>query len=208
MRRAEYAAKLNTMTGMQMADCEQEVEQSIQRLFYWASYADKCGGVVQETAFFGITAKIHEPVGVIAILCPDEAPLLSFVSLLAPAIVRSNTIIIVPSERYPLCVIDLYQILEGSGLPDGVLNIITGSRDHLAGHLVDHRDVQAIWYFGSAEGSKVVEERSAGNLKRTWVNYGVARDWTNLAQGQGEEFLYHAIQVKNIWLPMGDSFAN
>lgn len=208
MRRQEYAAQLQAMTGREAKSCEEEVDLSIQRLFYWASYADKYGGVIQETAFYGVTAKVHEPVGVVAILCPDEMPLLSFVSLFAPAIVRSNAVIIVPSEKHPLCAIDLYQVFETSDLPAGVVNIITGSRDHFAAHLVDHQDVQSIWYFGSAEGSKVVEERSASNVKRTWVNYGLQRDWTVPAQGQGEEFLYHSIQVKNIWLPIGDSFAN
>jgi aldehyde dehydrogenase (NAD+) len=208
LRRAEFAQSLQAMTGREMGSCEHEVDLSIQRLFYWASYADKYGGTVQETAFYGVTAKVHEPVGVVAILCPDESPLLSFVSLFAPAIVRSNTIVIVPSEKHPLCAIDLYQVFDTSDLPAGVVNIITGSRDHLAGHLVDHRDVQAIWYFGSAEGSKAVEHRSADNVKRTWVNYGEPRDWQAPAQGEGSEFLYHSIQVKNIWLPIGESFAN
>jgi len=199
---------LHAMTGRDLSSCEQEVDLSIERLFYWASWADKHGGVVQETAFYGVTAKVHEPTGVVAILCPDEFPLLSFVSLFAPAVVRSNTVIIVPSEKFPLCAIDLYQVFDTSDLPAGVVNIITGSRDHLASHLVDHRDVQAIWYFGSAEGSKAVELRSAENVKRTWVNYGVARDWSSPAQGQGMEFLHQAVQVKNIWLPIGETFAN
>jgi len=208
MRQSEYAAKLQAMTGNSADSCMREVDLSIQRLFYWASYADKYGGVIQETSFYGVTAKVHEPVGVVAILCPDESPLLSFVSLFAPAIVRANTIVIVPSEKYPLCAIDLYQVFDTSDLPDGVVNVITGNRDHLATHLVDHRDVQALWYFGSAEGSKVMEERSAMNVKRTWVNYGLPRDWTVPAQGEGQEFLYHAVQVKNIWLPIGETFAN
>ncbi len=65
-----------------------------------------------------------------------------------------------------------------------------------------------MWYFGSAEGSKFVEYTSAENLKRTWVNYGEQREWQDTMQGQGEEFLYQATQVKNIWIPMGDIFAN
>merc|ERR1719424_1872851 len=154
------------MTGNDAGSCMHEVELSIQRLFYWASYADKYGGVIQETPFYGVTAKVHEPVGVVAILCPDESPLLSFVSLFAPAIVRSNTLIIVPSEKYPLCAVDLYQVFDTSDLPAGVVNIITGDRDHLTLTLVDHQDIQALWYFGSAEGCKVVEERSAMNVKR------------------------------------------
>jgi len=207
-RRSEYAGKLHAMTGRAMMDCEKEVDLSIERLFYWAAYADKHGGTVQETAFYGVTAKVNEPVGVVAILCPDEFPLLSFVSLFAPAIVRANTLIIVPSEKFPLCAIDLYQVFDTSDLPAGVVNILTGSRDLLATHLVDHQDIQAIWYHGSAEGSKFVEYHSAMNVKRTWVNYGESRDWSSPEQGQGMEFMHQAVQVKNIWLPIGDAFAN
>jgi len=208
LRSKEFVARLQAMTGRPADSCEKEVELSIERLFYWASYSDKYGGDIQETPMYGVTGKVNEPVGVIAILCPDENPLLSFVSLVAPAVVRSNAIVIVPSEKYPLCAVDLYQVFDTSDLPAGVVNIVTGSRDHLAVPLTDHQDVDAVWYFGNAEGSKVVEQRSAENVKRTWVNYGTTRDWTDPSQGQGQEFLYHSTEVKNIWLPIGDTFAN
>lgn len=71
-----------------MKDCLNEVDLSINRLFYWGAYADKFGGNVQETTLYGATVCIREPVGVVAIACPDESPLLGFVSLFAPAIVR------------------------------------------------------------------------------------------------------------------------
>ncbi len=99
-------------------------------------------------------------------------------------------------------------MFDTSDVPGGVVNIVTGDRDHLTKYLAEHQDVQAMWYFGSAEGSKFVEYASADNLKRTWVNYGVGRDWSDAAAGQGEEFLIHSIEVKNIWVPMGDIFAN
>ena len=117
-------------------------------------------------------------------------------------------------------------MFETSDLPGGVVNILSGSRDHIAKYLVEHQNVDAMWYFGSQEGSKFVEHTSAGrdiiyppwgteqptciavNVKRTWVDYGIARDWADERQGRGEEFLYHATQVKNVWLTMGDIFAN
>ena len=88
------------------------------------------------------------------------------------------------------------------------MNIVTGDRDHLTKYLSEHQDVQAMWYFGSAEGSKFVEWSSSVNVKRTFVNYGQSRDWRDNSQGQGEEFLFHATECKNLWLPMGDIFAN
>ena len=99
-------------------------------------------------------------------------------------------------------------MFDTSDLPGGVVNIVTGDRDHLTKYLGEHQDVQAMWYFGSAEGSKFVEASSAENVKRTWASYGQPRDWLSNVQGQGEEFLYHAVQSKNIWIPMGEIFAN
>ncbi|XP_074658952.1 aldehyde dehydrogenase family 16 member A1-like [Tubulanus polymorphus] len=208
VRRDEFARQLERMTGRSLESCLEEVDLAVRRLFYYGAYADKYGGTIQETTLYGVTAKIHEPVGVIGIACPDEFPLLGFVSLLAPAIIRGNVVVIVPSQKHPLSALDLYQVFETSDVPGGVINILTGDRDHVSKYLTEHQDVDAMWYFGSAEGSKFVEFVSAENLKRTFVNYGKTRDWTNGVQGQGEEFLYHSIQVKNIWIPMGDIFAN
>ena len=108
-RRGEFAAKLREATGREQADCENEVDAAIARLFYWGAFADKFGGNVQETNLYGATVCIHEPVGVVAIACPDENPLLSFVSLFAPAIVRSNAVVVIPSEKFPLSALDFYQ---------------------------------------------------------------------------------------------------
>lgn len=208
IRREEIAKRISEMTGKSDEESQREVDLSINRLFHWGAYCDKFGGSVQETTLYGATVKIHEPVGVIGIACPDNYPLLGFVSLFAPAVVRGNTIVIIPSEKYPLSALDLYQIFDTSDLPGGVVNIITGDRDHLTKYIAEHQDVQSMWYFGSALGSKYVEYISAENVKRTWVNYGYDRDWEDPEQGHGEEFLYHSIQVKNIWIPMGDVFAN
>ena len=142
-------------------------------------------------------------VGVIAIACPDESPLLSFVSLVMPAVVRGNAVVVVPSEKHPLCATDLYQVLDTSDLPGGVINIVTGQRDVLSRTLVEHQEVDSMWYFGDAKGSYHVELLSAKNMKRTFVSYGEARDWHDAEQGEGHEFLHEAVECKNIWVPMG-----
>ncbi len=89
-----------------------------------------------------------------------------------------------------------------------MVNILTGDRDHVTKYLAEHQNVDAMWYFGSAEGSKFVESISAENVKRTWVGYGELRDWFDREQGEGQEFHYHAVECKNIWIPMGHIFAN
>ena len=100
---------------------------------------------------------------------------------------------------------DFYQVLETSDVPAGVINIVTGDRRTCSRKvLAEHDDVDAVWYFGTPEGSKVVEYASAGNMKRTWVDCGHARDWLNETQGEGQEFLREATQVKNIWMPYGE----
>jgi len=147
---------------------------------------------------------VNEPMGVIGIACPDEYPLLGFVSLMAPAIARGNTVVMIPSQRFPLSATDFYQVLDTSDVPGGVVNIVTGDRDHLIKTLVQHEDVDAVWYFGSAEGSYHVEDESTANMKRTWVGYGLPRDWMDREQGEGHEFLHEATQVKNIWVPTGE----
>jgi aldehyde dehydrogenase (NAD+) len=192
------------MTGVALKQALAEVELSVERLFTYAAWADKYGGSVQETTLRGITVAVNEPVGVIGIACPDDHPLLGFISLMAPAIARGNTVVMIPSQAHPLSATDFYQILDTSDVPAGVVNIVTGDRDHLTKTLIQHEDVDAVWYFGSAEGSYHVEHESAVNVKRTWVGNGLPRDWADLQQGAGREFLYHATQVKNIWVPTGE----
>jgi aldehyde dehydrogenase (NAD+) len=110
----------------------------------------------------------------------------------------------VPSQKAPLSATDFYQVMETSDVPPGVVNIITGERDTLCQVLAEHEDVDAMWYFGSREGSRQVELASASNMKRTWVNYGRRRNWLDVVQGEGQEFLRQATQVKNIWVPYGE----
>jgi aldehyde dehydrogenase (NAD+) len=151
----------------------------------------------------GVVLGMHEPWGVAAVSCPDEAPLLAFVSLVAPLLAMGNRVVATPSPRWPLAVTDLVHLVEASDVPAGALNVITGDRDALAKTLADHDEVACHWYVGSAAGSAEVERRSAGNLKFTWVNHGRRRDWLDPAQGEGRGFLRRAVQVKSVWVPYG-----
>ena len=98
-RNAEFVKRLQEMTGAPHRAAQAEVDAAVERLFSYAAWADKYGGTVQETTLRGITVAINEPVGVIGIACPDEAPLLGFVSLMAPAIARGNTVVMIPSMQ-------------------------------------------------------------------------------------------------------------
>ena len=113
-----------------------------------------------------------------------------------------NRAVLVASEPYPLAATDFYQVLETSDVPAGVANILTGSHAELASPLAGHLNVDAVWSFSSSDLSGIIEKEAAGNLKRTWVNNGRARDW---AGPKGEAgFLEAATEIKTIWVPYGE----
>ena len=107
------------------------------------------------------------------------------------------------SSDLPLAVTDFYQVLETSDVPAGVVNIVTGRKDELLKVLAEHDDVDAVWYWGGPAGVATCELASAGNMKQTWCDVG-GRAWMDAADGEGREFLRHATQVKNIWIPYGE----
>jgi aldehyde dehydrogenase (NAD+) len=197
------AARLDRMTGCGLQAAGSEVEAAISRLFTYGAWADKWDGAVHHVPIRGVALAMNEPIGVLALACPEEMPLLGFVSLIAPAIAVGNTVIVTPSEAHPLAATDFYSILETSDLPGGVVNIVTGAKDALMKTLAEHDDVEGLWYFGGPEGVKAVELGSAANMKRTWAS-DESRDWMNVDVGEGREFLRQACQVKNIWVPYGE----
>lgn len=203
-REQEFVSRIVQQTGSGVEEAANEVQASIARLFSYAAWADKFEGSIHRPPLRGVALAMHEPVGVIGLACPDEYPLLGFISLVAPAIAMGNTVIVLPSPQAPLSATDCYQVFDTSDVPGGVINIVTGDREALAKVLAEHDSVDSMWYFGTAEGSRMVEAASAGNMKRTWVNYGRSRNWLLPDQGEGQEFLREAVQVKNIWIPYGE----
>jgi aldehyde dehydrogenase (NAD+) len=200
-RSAEYISRLRSV-GATAASAQREFDASLQRIFTAAAWADKYDGRIHSTnAKRQTTLAFNEAFGVMGIVCPDEAPLLAFVSMTMPALAMGNRVVVVPSQRLPLIATDLYQVLDTSDVPAGTINIVTGARDELAKTLAEHDEVAALWYHGSAEGSAMVEKASAGNLKTTWVNNGLGTDWYD---PHADEYLRRATQVKNIWIPYGE----
>ena len=199
-RAEEFAARLQALTGR---PGKAEVEAAIRRLFSYAAWADKFDGAAKSVPLRGVALAMNEPVGVIGALCPDEAPLLGLVSILAPAIAMGNAVVLVPSHPYPLAATDFYQVLDTSDVPAGVVNIVTGDPAELAKALAGHMDVDAVWSFAGANLSAAIERESAANLKRTWVNNGRSRDWLG-REGEGREFLRQATEVKTVWVPYGE----
>ena len=196
-RADEFARRITQQTGASIAAAKAEVDASIEQLFVAAAWADKYDGRIHGVPQRNVTLAIPEPMGVLAILMPDDHPLLAFVTLAAPALAMGNALVIVPSPAHPLSATDLYQVLETSDVPHGTVNIVTGNREELAKTLSEHDDVDAIWYCGTSEGAMAVQKASAGNMKRTWVMDA------NGALPDADDMLREATQVKNIWVPYG-----
>ena len=202
-RAEEFAQRLAQLSG-DAAGAEAEVALGVRRTFTYAAWADKYDGAVHHTPYRNVTLAMPEPLGVVGLVCPDAWPLLGLLSTALPLVAMGNTVVAVPSGRWPLAATDLYQVLDTSDVPGGVVNIVTGTREELAPVLAAHDDVDGLWYWGTRDGSAEIERLAAGNMKRTWVDYGVGRDWGHPRRGEGEEFLEHATQVKNIWVPYGE----
>ncbi len=202
VRQTEFADRLSALSAASPADAGAEVAAAIQRAFAYAAWADKYDGRVHATPFRNVTLAMNEPIGVMGLVAPTEAPLLGFLSLVLPAVAMGNCVVAVPSERWPLLATDLYQVFDTSDVPGGVINIVTGSRRELAPVLAAHDDVDAVWFYGPRDEAAEVEKLSAGNMKRCHVEWS-QRDWMDRREGEGEEFLREATQVKNIWVPYG-----
>ncbi len=174
-----------------------EVDRAIDRLVWYAGWADKLAQVLGGTnpvagPYFNFT--IPEPTGVVGILAPDEPALEGLVSRLAPAIVGGNAGVVIASEAHPLAAVELGEVLATSDVPGGVVNILTGHRTELAPWLAGHMDVNAIDVTG-ADGQAVELERlAAENVKR------VVR---GPADGQSPWEIASFLELKTVWHPIG-----
>ena len=202
-RRAEFAARLSDATGGPAAAGEEEVAASVERLFAFAGWADKYDGAVHNPPSRTIAVAMVEPIGVMGIVAPPSRPLLGSIALIAPALAMGNPVVLIPSETHPLSITDLYQVIETSDVPAGVINIVTGDSASLAKTLAEHDGVDALWVAGSAEISTMVEKASVTNLKQTWTTRGLYYDLSDADRFGGDYLLQRATQVKNVWIPYG-----
>jgi aldehyde dehydrogenase (NAD+) len=201
-RRKEISHRLARVVGEKRA--AQEVELSIQRIFSYAAWADKFDGAVHNPPFRNIAIAMNEAIGTVGVICPADAPLLGFFSLVLPLLAMGNTVVAVPSENYPLITGDLYQLFDTSDVQGGAINIVTGYASQLLKTLAEHDDLDAIWCYGDEATVAAAKAMSIGNLKQVWTNEGRIIDWFDRSQGEGRWFLEHATQVKNIWVPYGE----
>ncbi|SFI97261.1 aldehyde dehydrogenase family protein [Jannaschia pohangensis] len=194
-REAEFDARLTAQTGS-----KGETSEAIRHLFRWAAWADKNDGRTLGVPMGGLALALNTPMGVVGAFAPEEAPLTGLVQIIGAALATGNRLVVAAPETAPLTATDLYQVLETSDVPAGVVNILTGDHAELAAQMAGHRDIDAVWSFSSADISAVIEREAAGDLKRTWVNNGRTRDWSS---GDTAPWRAASTDVQTIWIPFG-----
>ena len=202
-QRRDYFISLLSSTSL----CQnplQEFDTTLERLFTFASWADKFDGVVHQAPIRANTIALNEPVGVMGVICPDLAPLASFITLIAAALCQGNRLIVIPSENFPLPAVDMYQIFDTSDVPGAAINIVTGKHNELINTLSEHNSVDGIWNFGDSKYETNIDRASVSNLKQIWSINGNNVNWINYHASFNKLLLRKSSQVKNIWIPYGE----
>ena len=204
--RATELSEAIQIGGSTKADANHEVAASIERLIHYAGWTDKYEqllGNVNPVASPHFNFTVTEPMGIIGVLAPDEAPLLALISLIAPAITCGNTVIALASQTQPYPAIVLGEMLATSDLPGGVVNLLTGQRSELVPTFASHTHLRAITGVATAEERKEIRLAAAESVKR--VNLRKAEDaidWFSAKQ-QGLSAIRELIEFKTTWHPIG-----
>jgi aldehyde dehydrogenase (NAD+) len=204
-REKTFIELLIALKGMTRTNAIKEFSQSCERLFYYASMADKFEGNIHNPPMRGLTLAMKEPLGVIASILNDDAPLLSLITIMASVFSTGNSNIIVPGEKTSLIATEMYQVFDTSDVPPGYVNILTAKQNELNKTLSQHENLDGIWYFVANHNEKSeIINNTTSNLKRYWCPEEKNIDWTNSSEQFLNEFLYQSTQVKNIWIPYGE----
>jgi len=202
-RAGQFVSEMIQM-GLPETDARAEVETTVDRLVYYAGWADKYQQIfssVNPVASSHFNFSVLEPTGVVALLAPQNSSLIGLVSTLIPAVAGGNSVITLASRDLPLCAVTLSEVLATSDLPGGVVNILTGERSELIEHFASHLDVNAIIYCGDDEAERTtVRAKSAINVKRA-ICYDKS-DWM-AAEGQNPYLILDTQEIKTTWHPIG-----
>ena len=205
-RRPQFAQAIAQSEGLPSAKADKALDEAIDRLVWYAGWADKLTQVVGNAnpvagPFFNLSSP--EPTGVVAVLAPQESSLLGLVSVVAPAIVTGNTVVVVSSYERPLPAVNFAEVLATSDVPGGVVNILTGSAATIGPWLASHMDVNAIDLTGVAGDAALATElevAAADNLKRVRRAPAAEPDWT---LDPGLEPMTAFVEIKTVWHPIG-----
>lgn len=205
-RRPQFVAAVRQSEGLSAARAETVVDAAVDRLVWYAGWADKLTQVVGNAnpvagPFFNLSTP--EPTGVVAVLAPQQSSLLGLISVIAPVVVTGNTAVVVSSYRRPLPAVTFAEVLATSDVPGGVVNLLTGDAGSIGPWLASHMDVNAIDLVGLAgdpEATTELERAAADNLKRVRRAPGAEPDWSASPQ---LETMTDFVEIKTVWHPMG-----
>ncbi len=202
-RAEQFVAEL-VLQGVSRRKARAEVDATIDRLVYYAGWADKYQQVfsaVNPVASSHFNFSVLEPTGVVSVMAPNDSVLLGLVSNIAPVIVGGNTCVVLASETLPLCAVSFAEVLHASDVPAGVVNILTGYRQELSGQFASHMDVNAVIFCdGNADTAKDIQQQAADNIKR--VISRVDTQWTD-GSAQNPYLIRDTQETKTTWHPIG-----
>ena len=200
-RKLQFEKEL-MLTGSSKIAAKKEVEQSIDRLIYYAGWSDKFQQIfssVNPVASNHFNFSVPQAMGVVSVIAPNEFPLLGLVSVVAPVIVGGNSCVVLSSEENPMVSISFAEVLNTSDVPHGVVNILTGKRKELISHFASHNDINSILYCGdNNEEITEIEKISVENLKR--VKIYKRKNWDD-KMSQSPYFIEQCQEIKTTWHP-------
>lgn len=201
---AEAVAAMSASAAGQAA-ARREVAAAVDRLMYYAGWADKyeqvLGNVNPVAApYFNFT--VTEPMGVVGVIAPEAPALLGLVSLIAPAIVSGNTVVALASEKFPYPAILLGEMLATSDLPGGVVNLLTGFHKELVPTFATHTHLRALSAVATPEERKTLELGAAESVKRTRIVAAPGGDWF-ADEAQSLHAIRDFLEFKTTWHPIG-----
>jgi acyl-CoA reductase-like NAD-dependent aldehyde dehydrogenase len=202
-RRAQFEDELARGGSI---DPGREVDVTIDRWVWYAGWSDKFNQILGASnpvdgPYFNFS--VPEPMGVVGIVCPDDAPLLALVSRLAPCIVTGNTAVVLASERWPLVSITFAEALATSDVPGGVVNILTGRRAEIVPWLAGHADVDCVDLSGCDASLRADAERAAAeSVMRVTTASAREREWAE-PSAQSPYIIGAFVEHKTVWHPAG-----
>jgi acyl-CoA reductase-like NAD-dependent aldehyde dehydrogenase len=203
-RRAKFVEEVSLSEGLSTSKAEAAVDAAVDRLVWYAGWADKLAQVVGGAnpvsgPYFNFS--MPDPSGVVAVVAPQDSSLLGLVSVIAPVIVTGNTAVVVTSFERPLPAITLSEVLATSDVPGGVVNVLTGDATEVAPWLASHMDVNGLDLTGIEDAAlaRTLEESAAENLKRV-LRPAPGADWS---VEPGIERMTAFLETKTVWHPIG-----
>ncbi|MFG0257504.1 MAG: aldehyde dehydrogenase family protein [Phycisphaerales bacterium JB043] len=204
-KREEFITSIRATTGEPLRSAREEVDASVDRLVAYAGWADKFPHVIgchNPVAGPYYNFSVPQATGVVGVMCPDELPLLSLVSLVAPVVCAGNTVVALGSEAHPIATSIFAEVCATSDVPAGVINLLTGFREELSVPLADHRDIDAIHGANLEDDiATTLREGSAENVKRVRIRELSEPDWFDESICESPWWIESMVEIKTIWHP-------